>query len=157
MNFNFLSQYFCYNWRNRFPLSLIIRQYFFNNKFHSIYFIILSDLNSNPNNLLFSWLFNVSKCFINSSKNIRAFFVRIISNKPTTKLLFYCFLSFYFIDNTSVAVPISPISIASLCLCKYKSILQPKTLYCVCIFYPSDKFIILVSTDIFLLKWHHIV
>ena len=55
---------------------------------------------------LFYWLLNVPKYFIDSSKNIKVFFARINSNKLTTKFLYYCFLSFYFVVNTSVTVSI---------------------------------------------------
>ena len=59
-------------------------------------FIILSDLNSNSNNLVeasfirvfLGLLFNVSKYFIDSFKNIKVFFVRINSNKLATKFFF---------------------------------------------------------------------
>ena len=49
-------------------------------------------------------LFDVSKYFSDSFKNVKVFFFRINSNKLTTKFLFYCFLPFYFIFNISVAL-----------------------------------------------------
>ena len=48
--------------------------------------------------MFFSRLLNVSKYFIDSSKDIKVFFVRINSNRFTTKLLFYCFLSYCFLS-----------------------------------------------------------
>ena len=48
----------------------------------------------------FSWFIkkfiDVPEYFINSFKNIKVFFVSINSNKPTTKLLCYWFLHFFF-------------------------------------------------------------
>ena len=67
----------------------------------------------------FTRLFDVSKYFIDSYKNIKVFFVRINSNKLTTKFFFYCFLPFYFVAIISVSVSIS---INFYCkLIKYKS------------------------------------
>ena len=96
------------------------QEYLFNNIFDSF-------LYSNPKNLIeilfvrvfFTRLFDVSKYFIDSYKNIKVFFVRINSNKLTTKFFFYCFLPFYFVANISVSVSIS---INFYCkLIKYKS------------------------------------
>ena len=53
-----------------------------------------------------SRLFYMQKYFIDSTINIKVFFVRINSNKLTIQFLFYCFLSFYFVVNVSVTVPI---------------------------------------------------
>ena len=94
-------------------MLFITGQYFFNKIFHSLW--IVSDLNSNPNNLIeissirvFSQLdrrlFDVGKYFSDSFKNI--LFVRINSNKLKTKLLFYCFLPFHFIVNVFVTMTI---------------------------------------------------
>ena len=93
----------------RFLLLIIIRQYFVNNKFCSLWFCYLIQTQ-----ILIIWLrfcfpsqlFNVFKYFIDSLKNIKVFFVRINSNKFTIKFLFYCFLSFYFAVNISVALSI---------------------------------------------------
>ena len=51
-------------------------------------------------------LFDMSKYLANSFKNIKVFFERINSNKFTTKILFCCFLSFYFKVNISVTLTI---------------------------------------------------
>ena len=88
---------FFYNWSNMCPLLLIIRQYFLTINFIAFGFIILSDLNSDPKNLveiLFIRVFlvdcltrlNISLIPLKISK---LFFVTISSNKLKTKLLFY--------------------------------------------------------------------
>ena len=109
-------------------------------------FIILSDLNSNFINFikLFSLkyqnffshlirrLFYGSEYFIDSFKNVRMFFVRISSNKLTTKFLCYCFLSFHFIVNFIIFI---------------KSILYSNTQYYFCMFSPSNGLFLFASTD----------
>ena len=112
--FLFRLQYYSYNWYNRFQLLLNIAPLLCNiltTSFIVFYFIILFNLNSNPNDLvevLFirGILVNCLIClnFIDSSKNIKIFFVRINSNKLPTKILFYCFLSSYLIVSISVAL-----------------------------------------------------
>ena len=52
LTFEFRCQYMFYNWRNTFLLLLVFRQYYFNNKLSSSWIFILSDLNSNLNNLV---------------------------------------------------------------------------------------------------------
>ena len=76
--------------------------------------MILSDLNSDHNNIVeilfngaFIRLFNGSKYLIDRFENIKIFFVRINSNLPITKVLFYWFLPLYFVVNIFVTVCIS--------------------------------------------------
>ena len=97
-------QLFFYNWLNRLSLLIIIRQHFFNNNFLALDFIRLSDLNSNPNDLveiLFIGVFLVDfLMYLNISlmalKISKPSFVKINSRKLTTNFFFCCFFPFYF-------------------------------------------------------------
>ena len=68
------------------------------------------DLNSSSNSLfeilsIKDFLVDFLMCLYNSIygfKNVKIFFIRINSNKHTTKFFFYCFLSLYFIFNISI-------------------------------------------------------
>ena len=104
---------FFYNWHNTFPLLLIIRQYFLTINFIVSDFIIIPELNLNPYNLVEILSIRVflldslmSKYCIDISINIKLFSVRVNSNNLTTRFLFYCILSFYFVVNIFVAVSI---------------------------------------------------
>ena len=89
-------------------------------------------------------LFDMSKYLANSFKNIKVFFERINSNKFTTKILFCCFLSFYFKVNISVTLTIV--------INFYCKLNQSYNLYYVCMFSSSNELSIVFSNDCSFLK-----
>ena len=85
-------------------------------------------------------LFNLPKYFIDSSKNIKVFFVRISSNECSAKFCFIAFLSLYFI----VSISVNMIIFINFLLQVYnhENINQS---YCVCLLSPSNELFIFVS------------
>ena len=97
-------------------------------------------------NLVIRWSFDVPRYFIDSSKSIEVFFVRINSNKLTTKFLSYLFLfhSQYFCQYDHHQLLLQVYSYEN--VNKYY---KPKHyfVFSPCLFSPSNELIICASTD----------
>ena len=92
--------------------------------------------------------FNLSVYFVYVFKNIEIFFMRIIPDKHLIKFFFYCSLSFYFVVKISIPMTLSINFYCYSIVTKTKVnfIPQGKTLYCVCIFSPSNASLISLNT-----------